>query len=306
MFETLFYNEEGLLILNLEEIRLDYALGRYHKNPYGKVFVSCPSGYYSLFQYLSRIAGMRHAEDALERFRAEKLIALNRDYYAKIRFDKEQTLEKLLRASYYYYYYDNPKPIKSFLENFQDKVYNNEYDAEIIEETVHKDIEDNPEIWKDVEDAAKMAVFRLKEGQDCDATDMIKRAIKSTIKEAGRTDMPAADLDDHVSKQVVANYYLESLELVSEINAEPVYGVAIGSRIIHARDVATTNNFIKNEQFQLNDYSDVLGETVKIDLAKIAYKAAIGKRQEAEYVYSRQIDEIVQYEEIPVDENVWE
>ena len=61
MFESLLYDEEGLLVLNLKQIQADYVSGQYKLNPYGKVYVSCPTGYYPLFAYLSRIAGMKDA-----------------------------------------------------------------------------------------------------------------------------------------------------------------------------------------------------------------------------------------------------
>ena len=67
MFESLIYDEEGLLVLNLKQIEADYVSGEYKLNPYGKVYVSCPSGYYPLFAYLSRIAGMKDAKKALKK-----------------------------------------------------------------------------------------------------------------------------------------------------------------------------------------------------------------------------------------------
>ena len=225
MFETLFCDEEKRLILNLNELRADYVSRRYHKNPYGKVFVTCPSGRYPLFAYLSRLAGMRKAREALDKFRAEKLTALNDEAYRTILLERENNLEDLLRRSFYYYYYANPEKIAStddFLGAFMESVYDDEYDAFAFAEGVRVSVHATPEAWKNEQKAFAYALERMEKAEDCDAVDAAKEAVSASLVCSGTTGLSQEDLQRAIFEHATGEYYLSCIDIASNRYASPV------------------------------------------------------------------------------------
>lgn len=225
MFESLIYDEEGLLVLNLKQIEADYVSGEYKLNPYGKVYVSCPSGYYPLFAYLSRIAGMKDAKKALKKFRAEKMMVLDRESYTTIKLERENELEDLLRRSFYYYYYADADQVRStdkFLEAFQENVYNNEYDYEAFCAGVDEDVHANPDAWEKEKKAFAHGMNRMHNNEYCDSADAAKEAVKEAAVSFGRTDLVGDDLNRYVYEKATALYYLNCVNIAAERYASPV------------------------------------------------------------------------------------
>lgn len=228
MFESLLYDEEGLLVLNLKQIQADYVSGQYKLNPYGKVYVSCPTGYYPLFAYLSRIAGMKDARAALKKFRADKMTVLDRDAYTTIKLQRENELEDLLRRSFYYYYYADADQIRStdkFLEAFQENVYNSEYDFTAFCEGVEEDVHANPEAWKTEQKAFAHGLERMANGEHCDSVDATKDAVKEAAIYLGKTEVNEETLQKMMFEQATAMYYINCIGIVAERYASPVFAL---------------------------------------------------------------------------------
>ena len=228
MFESLLYDEEGLLVLNLKQIQADYVSGQYKLNPYGKVYVSCPTGYYPLFAYLSRIAGMKDARAALKKFRADKMAVLDRDAYTTIKLQRENELEDLLRRSFYYYYYADADQIRltdKFLEAFQEIVYNSEYDFTAFCEGVEEDVHANPEAWKTEQKAFAHGLERMANGEHCDSVDATKDAVKEAAIYLGKTEVNEETLQKMMFEQATAMYYINCIGIVAERYASPVFAL---------------------------------------------------------------------------------
>ena len=228
MFTSLLYDEEGMLVLNLKQIQADYVSGKYKMDPYGKVFVSCPSGYYPLFAYLSRIAGMKDAKKALKKFRAEKMAVLERDTFATIQLERENALEDLLRRSFYYYYYADADQIRSterFLDAFQENVYNSEYDFEEFCAGVEEDIHENSEAWEEEQRAFAHALQRMNNNEHCDSVDAAKEAVKEAAIYLGSTQITEENMDKFIYNQATALYYMNCIGIVAERYASPVYAL---------------------------------------------------------------------------------
>ena len=254
MFETLFYDEEGLLILNLEEIRADFISRKYHENPYGKVFVTCPSGCYSLFAYLSRIAGMKGAREALEKFQAEKLAALDRECYTTKKLKNQQEFEDLLRRSYYYYYYADADMIKStddFLSAFQDTVYDGQYDYDAFCEGVREDVRENAEAWETEQKAFAYAINRMQRGEACDAAEAARMAVDVVAPMVGTTGMTDQELADMVYNVGTGEYCIACLDIVNEKYAVP--GLVPVPRNNPSR-ICTTRYFNKDHRRMVADF----------------------------------------------------
>lgn len=225
MFDSLFYDEEGMLILNLEELKADYLLREYHTDPYGKAYVTCPSGRYPLFAYLSRIAGMKNAKKALEKFRAEKLTVLNREAYAEIYLSRQNALEDMLRRSYYYYYYADENRIRNtddFLEAFQKSVYGGEYEYEAFCEGVREDVHENAEAWAAEEKAFAFGMSRMENEEKCDAAEAAKEAIKYSVLSAGTSGFTEEELNRKLFEHATAEYYISCIDIASENYAPPL------------------------------------------------------------------------------------
>jgi hypothetical protein len=277
MFESLLYDEEGLLVLNLKQLEADYVSGRYKLNPYGQVYVSCPTGYYPLFAYLSRIAGMKDAREALKKFRAEKMAVLDREAYTTIKLQRENELEDLLRRSFYYYYYADADQIRStdkFLEAFQENVYNNEYDYNAFCEGVMEDIHENPEKWEQEQKAFIHGLERMQNNEHCDSVDAAKEAVKEAAVYLGKTDIPADNRQKYVFEQAAGLFYVNCIGIVAERYASPVYalpefarGEPIDSIVgrmsvrkdaevamsVYAEDIESVYRFITSEAAKMDD-----------------------------------------------------
>lgn len=278
MFETLFCDEEKRLILNLEEIRADYVSRKYHRDPYGKVFVTCPSGRYPLFAYLSRIVGMRGARLALEKFRAEKLTALNDEEYKTILLQKQNNLEELLRRSFYYYYYAEPDKIADtddFLGAFMNFVYDDEYDPRSFAEGVRDSVHQSPEAWEDEQKAFAKGMERMNKHENCDSAEAAKEAILASVVCAGTSGMSQEELQKAVYEHATGEYYLSCLDIASNRYASPVLALeenisspmAFDSYFDNARrqlnnqnlvqvmagsTITAVDSFIKNEAAKMN------------------------------------------------------
>lgn len=300
MFETLFYDEEGLLILNLEEIRADFLSGQYHRDPYGKVFVTCPSGHYPLFAYLSRIAGMKGAREALEKFRAEKLSALDRECYTTKKLKDQQELEDLLRRSFYYYHYADADMIQStddFLSAFQDAVYDGQYDYEAFCEGVREDVHENAEEWQTEQKAFVRAIERMERRERCDAAEAARRAIKSSAIASGVSDLNQADLAKAIFEHATGEYCIACLDIVNEryaipasttsgdINREYTYV----SPKFHRDDWRSVFSFVQNEA----DMVQMVSDSIEQQVLKVAQQQMYNNRRylkEEEYVKVRDLN----------------
>lgn len=224
MFDTLFYDEEHRLILNLNELKADYVSRRYHRDPFGKVFVTCPSGRYSLFAYLSRIAGMRQAREALKKFRAEKLTALDAEAYRTIQLERENKLEDLLRRSFYYYYYADSEKVAStddFIGAFMESVYDDDRDAYAFAEGVRESVHANPDAWREEQKAFAQGLERMNRHERCDSAEAARSAVAASVVCSGTTGLSKEELQKAVYEHATGEFYLACIDIASNRYASP-------------------------------------------------------------------------------------